>query len=80
MYRARNCIIHDGEIIQNIEDLVENLHSYIDILCNGIIHLLNENTYAQSVADIIYEMRIKVKMYESFIEKEKLHSAKPSGH
>ena len=67
IYRARNCIIHDGEQIPNIECLVENLHSYIDVLCNGLIRLLNETHHTKSVIDGIYEMRIKVKLYDSFI-------------
>lgn len=68
IYRARNCIIHDGENVQNIESLVENLHSYIDVLCNGIIRLLN-NRQNGSVMDVIYEMEIKERLFEEWLEK-----------
>ena len=69
IYRARNCIIHDGEDVQNVENLVENLHSYIDVLCNGIVRLLNKNKQSQSVIDVIYEMYIKEKLFEDWIKK-----------
>lgn len=68
IYRARNCIIHDGENVQHVESLVENLHSYIDILCSWIIRLLNANMN-QSVMDAVYEMFLKERMYEIYIEK-----------
>lgn len=68
IYRARNCIIHDGEDVQNIENLVENLHSYIDVLCSGIVQLLNNNNQNQTVMDAIYEMYIKEKLFEEWVE------------
>ena len=68
IYRARNCIIHDGEDVQNIENLVENLHSYIAVLCSGIVQLLNNNNQNQTVMDAIYEMYIKEKLFEEWVE------------
>ena len=72
IYRARNCIIHDGESIQNIEDLVENLHNYIDELCKGIIENASKRSAAFSVADVIYEMKIKNKLYDKRLEAEQI--------
>lgn len=63
IYRARNCIIHDGENINKIEDLLENLHNYIDELCRGIIENASTRESYFSVADSIYEMKIKNKFY-----------------
>lgn len=63
IYRARNCIIHDGENINKIEDLLENLHNYIDELCRGIIENASIRESYFSVEDSIYEMKIKNKFY-----------------
>ncbi len=69
IYRSRNCIIHDGEKISHIEDLVENLHSYIDELCKGIIENASKRLTFFSVEDSIYEMKIKNKFYMERLDK-----------
>lgn len=75
IYRARNCIIHDGENIVNIESLVENLHSYIDILCVGVIKILSGKEQEYSITDTIYEMKIREKVFYDLIEKEEPQKA-----
>lgn len=72
IYRARNCIIHDGENVLHIHSLVENLHSYIDILANGIVKILN-GSGVQDVTDAIYERRMNQVIYESYIEKNEIN-------
>ena len=71
IYRARNCIIHDGNEIRNIENLVENLLSYVDIICERIIQKLGQGGEYCTVSDAILEETLQVKEYVTVSEKIK---------
>ena len=69
IYRARNCIIHDGDDIRNIENLVENLLSYINIIGERIIQKLGEGGVHYTVSDAIVEEALQAKEYVTVSEK-----------
>lgn len=69
IYRARNCIIHDGDDIRNIENLVENLLSYINIIGERIIQKLGEGGIHYTVSDAIVEEALQAKEYVTVSEK-----------
>lgn len=71
IYRARNCIIHDGDEITNIESLVENLLSYIDIICERIIQKLGKSGFNYTVSDAIIEENLQDKEYITLLENTK---------
>ena len=64
IYRARNCIIHDGDEISNIENLVENLLSYVDIISERIIQKLGKGGINYTVSDAIVEEMLQAKEFE----------------
>lgn len=68
IYRARNCIIHDGDDIMNIENLVENLLSYVDIICERIIQKIGGSGYKYTVSDAIVEENLQAKDYQMISE------------
>ena len=68
IYRARNCIIHDGDDIMNIENLVENLLSYVDIICERIIQKIGGSGYKYTVSDAIVEENLQVRGYHKISE------------
>ena len=70
IYRARNCIIHDGEDINKIEELVENLHYYIDIMCEGIIKIIGRDNNDFTIQDAIYEMHLRECIFKECLTKE----------
>ena len=68
IYRARNCIIHDGDEISNIENLVENLLSYVDIISERIIQKLGKGGVNYTVSDAIVEEILQAKEFEILSE------------
>lgn len=71
IYRARNCIIHDGDEIRNIDNLVENLLSYVNIISERIIQKLGRGGAYYTVSDAIVEEALQVKEYVVASEKIK---------
>ena len=71
IYRARNCIIHDGDEIKNVENLVENLLSYVDIISERIIQKLGKGGIYYTVSDAIVEEILQEKEYLTLSEKNK---------
>ena len=71
IYRARNCIIHDGDEIRNIDNLVENLLSYVNIISERIIQKLGRGGAYYTVSDAIVEEALQVKGYVAASEKIK---------
>lgn len=58
LYRARNAIVHSGEVPQNIQRLGEHLHIYVDrILFEILIKLSNESSL-ESVSDVLIDTRL----------------------
>ena len=68
IYRARNRIIHDGDDIMNIENLVENLLFYVDIICERIIQKIGGSGYKYTVSDAIVEENLQAKDYQMISE------------
>ena len=56
MYRTRNAIIHSGETPDNIKQLGEHLHSYVDYTVNEFIVKLSGQIPFSSVNDIIIDI------------------------
>jgi len=70
IYRARNCIIHDGDDVMNVESLIENLLSYIDIICERIIQKISENGKDYTVSDAILEENIQSMCFLGWLNNE----------
>ena len=69
IYRARNYIIHDGSSNDKMyNDLVINLHSYIDTALFKIIEMLNDSPYDDSIASIISEHKIEVSIFDEIMK------------
>lgn len=58
MYRSRNLIVHAGVVPKFTEILVENSHSYLDMLVNTINHLNIKEGSIISIEQAIKEMEI----------------------
>ena len=71
IYRSRNYIIHDGVQPAHCEELVENLHSYVDIVINKTIDLIDQSPYRDTVRDILISEKLEVTMMdEMLLQKE----------
>lgn len=71
IYRSRNYIIHDGIQPAHCEELVENLHSYVDIVINKTIDLIDQSPYRDTVRDILISEKLGVTMMdEMLLQKE----------
>lgn len=64
IYRMRNVIIHNGGDSKYVDSLVENLHHYIDELCEGICHVFEEQKRFALVNDAIEEMIFRNQVME----------------
>lgn len=78
IYRARNYIIHDGRRTEGrYNELLINLHSYIDIMINKIIDLRIKSPYSDSIKDIVVEHQLKTSiMDEMLVNAEKRDMSK----
>ena len=69
IYRARNYIIHDADANELLnEELVINLHSYVDILFSEIISLISASPYNDSIHDTITSHKLSVLIMDEKLE------------
>lgn len=69
MYRARNAIIHSGEVPHNLRYLGEHLHSYVDSTLTEFIVKLSGNIPFESVNDVIVDIRFAIDNLDNVMEK-----------
>jgi len=70
IYRARNYVIHDGRRIDGAnQELVINLHSYIDTMFSKVIELLMKSPYqGDSIEDTVIEHKLKTAIMDEKCE------------
>lgn len=61
LYRARNAIVHSGEVSRNVRVLGEHLHSYIDCVLFEIAFKLADNQCLQNISNIFMDTRLLLK-------------------
>ena len=59
LYRTRNSIIHAGENPENLKELGEHLHSYVDECLLEIITLLVANYQLQNIDNAIIDIQLR---------------------
>ena len=69
IYRVRNSIVHAGKSPKYLDTLVENLHSYLDILLNQLIYDNIENGY-EDIEHSFTSCFLKYRSYLSEISEE----------
>lgn len=69
MYRTRNLIVHAGIVPEFTEILVENSHSYLDLLISSINTLSIEKKSINSIEQAIREIQIQVFKQTKLINK-----------
>jgi len=67
VYRARNTIVHTGQIPTSIERLVESSHSYLDDLINLIMNLSINGQQIRTIDHGIREVKIRNKMHSDIL-------------
>ena len=63
-----NFLIIIQDDIMNIENLVENLLFYVDIICERIIQKIGGSGYKYTVSDAIVEENLQAKDYQMISE------------
>ena len=63
IYRARNLIVHTGQVPHSIERLVESSHSYLDDMINIIMNLSINGRQIRTIDHGIREIKIRNKMH-----------------
>ena len=71
MYQTRNLIVHAGIIPDYTETLVENSHSYLDLLLGTINELSINGNQIHSIEQAIEEVSIRVKKHEKYLKNKK---------
>lgn len=71
IYRARNYIIHDAKIDNHMnQELVINLHSYVDIVFLEVISLISKSPYNDSIHDAIVEHKLSTLIMDERLENQ----------
>lgn len=71
IYRARNYIIHDAnENEQMNQELVINLHSYVDTLFEEVIKYINESPYNDSISDALIGHKLAVSIMDEMLSNQ----------
>lgn len=71
IYRARNYIIHDGRRNSCVnQELVINLHSYVDIVFSCIFKSMNKSPYRDSMNDTVITHKIDIAIMDEHMEKQ----------
>lgn len=69
IYRARNYIIHDASENEQInQELVINLHSYVDTLFLKVIELINNSPYNDSIHSALIGKKLNVQIMDDMME------------
>lgn len=65
IYRARNYIIHDGARNDKMnQELVINLHSYVDLMFTEIISIINRSPYRDAMKDVVISHKLAVSILD----------------
>lgn len=80
IYRSRNYIVHDGgQLSVPYNDmLIYNLHSYVDIVVNGILHTISNADYPTSISEAIVDSKISSKLMDTSMENAENENTSPS--
>lgn len=68
IYRTRNLIVHSGEIPSYTETLIENLHSYYDILIRDIFRMVINGREINTLEQAYIEKQISYLGYKELLE------------
>lgn len=72
IYRARNYIVHDASENEGLnQELVINLHSYVDILFSKVIEIINNSPYEDSISDALTGHKLAVQIMDEKLDKQK---------
>ena len=69
LYRVRNSISHSGEPDENINSLVEHLHSYVDEVVLEIINRLTQENSLGSISNVLMDSQVFLGNMEKELKK-----------
>lgn len=68
IYRARNYIIHDASANERLnQELLVNLHSYVDTLVLNVINLITNSPYDKSIPYALVEHKLSVQITDEIL-------------
>lgn len=71
IYRARNYIIHDANENEQLnQELVINLHSYVDTLFEEVIEYINKSPYNDSISDALAGHKLAILIMDEVLENQ----------
>ncbi len=68
LYRVRNSIVHDATVPKYLDTLVENLHSYLDIILDQIIKLRIQEEVVSKLDDAFQEVSLRYSKHKRTLE------------
>ena len=72
IYRARNYIVHDARENESLnQELVINLHSYVDILFSKVIEIISNSPYEDSISDALTAHKLAGQIMDEKLDKQK---------
>lgn len=69
MYRSRNLIVHAGQVPIYTPILVENSHTYLDLLLSNIIELSLDNRHIISIEQAIQEITLRCEYHNNILNR-----------
>ena len=69
IYRTRNLITHAGVSMPYINEILFNTHNYFDYVINYIICKLENKSYIQSIASMVFEAKNDNQLHLSYLKK-----------
>lgn len=60
LYRTRNTIIHSGMFPDNLQELVEHLHSYSDQSLSAIINSLSKKSELYTITNVLFDIQYRM--------------------
>jgi len=73
IYTTRNQIVHSGEHLPYLSTLVENLHTYFDMLINSVVSTGVKSEATISISMVLKQLEVHEKGYLKQLEGEKVY-------
>ena len=71
IYRARNYITHDANENEKLnQELVINLHSYVDTLFEEVIEYINKSPYNDSISVALAGHKLAISIMDEMLENQ----------
>lgn len=82
IYRMRNMIAHSMDRLPNfyMSPLIENQHTYVDVILNTILNTFKENPKIKSIEDVVVKTSIDVSTHMDYLRDNRNKKCEPNNY